>query len=74
MNAAYNIGYTFNWFYTDDKHIAYFNSGLNPVRAPHTDPLFPTWASYAWRGYHGAAAMTPASLTERRRRRARIRR
>ena len=64
MKAASNIQYTFNWFYTDDKHIAYFNSGLNPVRAPGTDPLFPTWAKYPWRGYHPAAAMTPASLTE----------
>ena len=27
------IGYTFNWFYVDDKDIAYFNSGNNPVRA-----------------------------------------
>ena len=44
INAANEIGYTFNWFYTDNKHIAYFNSGLNPVRAPHTDPLFPTWS------------------------------
>ena len=33
MKAASNVQYTFNWFYTDDKHIAYFNSGLNPVRA-----------------------------------------
>ncbi len=64
MKAASNVQYTFNWFYTDDKHIAYFNSGLNPVRAAGTDPLFPTWAKYPWRGYHGAAAMTPASLTE----------
>ncbi|HJS94494.1 MAG TPA: penicillin acylase family protein [Solirubrobacteraceae bacterium] len=64
MNAAYNIGYTFNWFYADDQHIAYFNSGQNPVRAPHTNPLFPTWAVDAWPGLHPAAAMTPASLTE----------
>ncbi len=64
FNAAYNIGYTFNWFYADDKHIAYFNSGLNPVRARHTDPLFPTWSRYAWRGYHASAELTPASLTE----------
>jgi acyl-homoserine lactone acylase PvdQ len=64
FNAAYKIQYTFNWFYADDKHIAYFNSGLNPVRAPHTNPLFPTWASFAWRGYHGAALITPSSLTE----------
>src|ERR1700748_1482565 len=64
MNAAYNIGYTFNWFYTDDQHIAYFNSGQNPVRAADTDPLFPTWAQDAWPGLHPAAQMTPASLTE----------
>jgi acyl-homoserine lactone acylase PvdQ len=64
MNAAYHIGYTFNWFYADDQHIAYFNSGQNPVRAPHTNPLFPTWAADAWPGLHPAAAMTPASLTE----------
>ena len=65
MNAASHIGYTFNWFYADDKHIAYFNSGQNPVRAPHTDPLFPSWAANVWAGYRGAAATTPASLVER---------
>ncbi|MHB8659281.1 MAG: penicillin acylase family protein [Solirubrobacteraceae bacterium] len=65
FNAAYEIGYTFNWFYTDDKHIAYYNSGLNPVRASNTDPLFPSWAQYGWRGYGGAVRTTPASLTER---------
>ncbi|MDQ6605864.1 MAG: penicillin acylase family protein, partial [Actinomycetota bacterium] len=64
FNAAYQIGYTFNWFYSDDKHIAYFNSGLNPVRAAGTDPLFPTYPQYGWRGYHPAAQLTPSSLTE----------
>jgi len=64
FDAADQIGYTFNWFYTDDKHIAYFNSGLNPVRARGTDPLFPSWASFAWRGYRGAAQTTPASIAE----------
>jgi acyl-homoserine lactone acylase PvdQ len=64
MNAAYHVGYTFNWFYTDDKNIAYFNSGLNPVRAANTDPLFPSWATDAWKGFHPAAQMTPASVTE----------
>ena len=64
FNAAYHIGYTFNFFYADDKHIAYFNAGLNPVRAPHTDPLFPSWASFTWRGYHPSAQLTPTSLTE----------
>ncbi len=65
MRDAYQIGYTFNWFYTDDKHIAYFNSGLNPVRAPNTNPLFPSWAKYAWPGLHPSAAVTPSSITER---------
>ena len=64
MNAAYKIGYTFNWFYANNKHIAYFNSGLNPVRAPYTDPLFPSWSAYAWKGLHPSARTTPASLTE----------
>ncbi len=64
MNAAYDVQYTFNWFYADNKNIAYFNSGLNPVRAANTDPLFPSWASAAWKGLQPAAQMTPASLTE----------
>lgn len=58
FNAAYKIGFTFNWFYVDDRHIAYFNSGLNPVRAPNTNPLFPVWSSLTWRGYD------PTTLTE----------
>ncbi len=63
FNAAYKIGYTFNWFYADNQHIAYFNSGQNPVRAPHTDPLFPTWSRYAWKGLSPSATVTPASST-----------
>jgi acyl-homoserine lactone acylase PvdQ len=64
FNAAYRIGYTFNWLYADPKHIAYYNSGLNPVRAPRTNPLFPTWASYSWQGYQPAPLMSPASQIE----------
>ena len=33
QRAASKIGFTFNWFYIDHSHIAYFNSGNNPVRA-----------------------------------------
>ena len=58
FNAAYQIGYTFNWFYIDSKHIAYFNSGHNPVRAPRTNPLFPTWSTFPWKDYD------PTTLTE----------
>ncbi len=64
FNAADRIGYTFNWFYTNNQHIAYFNSGLNPVRAPHTDPLFPSWSEFAWQGFNPSAQVTPASQTE----------
>jgi acyl-homoserine lactone acylase PvdQ len=42
------INFTFNWFYADDKDIAYFNSGNNPVRAAGTDPEFPTWGTGEW--------------------------
>jgi acyl-homoserine lactone acylase PvdQ len=61
FNAAYQIGYTFNWFYADDKHIGYFNSGHNPLRARHTDPLFPSWAADGWSGTQPSATVTPSS-------------
>jgi acyl-homoserine lactone acylase PvdQ len=54
QQAADHIGYAFNWFYTDSQHIAYFNAGLLPVRAPHTNPLFPTMSSYPWVGFDPA--------------------
>ena len=56
FNATSYIDYTFNWFFANPHHIAYYDSGLNPVRARHTDPLFPSWAHYAWRGYRGRAS------------------
>jgi acyl-homoserine lactone acylase PvdQ len=52
--AANRIGFAFNWFYVDSKHIAYFNAGLLPVRHPHTNPLFPTMARYPWVGFNPA--------------------
>jgi acyl-homoserine lactone acylase PvdQ len=63
-NAAYRIGYTFNWFFINSEHIAYFGSGQNPVRAADTDPLFPTWAKYTWKRFHASADPTPANTTE----------
>jgi len=56
--AASQIGYTFNWFYADSKHIAYFNSGANPVRAANTDPRLPVWGRFDWKGWN------PDSWTE----------
>src|SRR4051812_14852448 len=52
QRAANKIGYTFNWFYADSKHISYFNSGANPLRAKRTSQDFPVRARYAWRGWN----------------------
>ncbi|UDY24776.1 penicillin acylase family protein [Nocardioides sp. Kera G14] len=53
QEAASHIGYTFNWFYIDDEHTAYFNSGLDPQRATNVDPNLPVWgtAAYEWRNW-----------------------
>jgi len=51
QRAASKIGYTFNWFYADAEHIAYFNSGANPVRAARVNHDFPVAARHEWRGW-----------------------
>jgi len=50
--AASKIGFTFNWFYIDHSHIAYFNSGNNPVRAKRTSTHFPVSSAFAWRSWN----------------------
>ena len=47
---------TFNWTYVDSNDIAYYMSGLLPVRAPNVDPNFPSWGTgqWDWRGYEPA--------------------
>jgi acyl-homoserine lactone acylase PvdQ len=52
QRAAHKINYTFNWFYVDRDHIAYFNSGWNPVRHPRVDPNFPVMSRFAWRDFN----------------------
>ena len=54
QRAAHKIGYTFNWLYVDEKSVAYFNSGNNPVRPKNVDPNFPVRARqrFEWRGYN----------------------
>ena len=42
QRAFHGIDYTFNWFYVDDKDIAYFNSARLPRRANGVDPDLPT--------------------------------
>ena len=50
--AASKIGFTFNWFYADHSHIAYFNSGNNPVRAAGTSTHFPVSGEFEWRDWN----------------------
>jgi acyl-homoserine lactone acylase PvdQ len=44
--------FTFNWFYLDNKDIAYQLGGLHPLRARNTDPDLPVWGTgrWDWRG------------------------
>ena len=53
QRAASAIDYTFNWFYTDDRDISYFSSGLLPVRSRYVDYDLPHWSGkkYAWQGW-----------------------
>jgi acyl-homoserine lactone acylase PvdQ len=53
QRAAHKIDFTFNWFYADDRQIAYFNSGANPVRPDHVDQGFPVFGRRAneWEGW-----------------------
>ena len=59
----------FNWFYADDRDIAFFSSGRLPLRAPGTDPALPTAGTgeYDWRGFlpfagHAQAVNPPSGL------------
>ncbi|WP_338899144.1 penicillin acylase family protein [Streptomyces sp. TG1A-60] len=66
QKAVQHINYTFNWFYADSEHTAYYNSGDNPVRATGVDAEFPAWArpAYEWRGWNpttNTADYTPPS-------------
>ncbi len=53
QRLMHKINFTFNWFYADDRDIAYFNSGDNPVRAAGADPDLPNWGTgeYDWQGW-----------------------
>ena len=52
QKAASKVSYTFNWFYVNSRHIAYYNSGLNPIRAKGVDPNLPVWARHAFTWRH----------------------
>ena len=53
MQGAAEVGYTFNWFYVDDRDTGYFVSGLDPLRPRNVDPNLPTWGTgnAEWQGY-----------------------
>ncbi|MFD7279400.1 penicillin acylase family protein [Streptomyces sp. NPDC059862] len=66
QSAVQHINCTFNWFYADSEHTAYYNSGDNPVRANGVDAEFPAWArpAYEWRNWNpdtNTASYTPPS-------------
>jgi len=48
------MGYAFNWFYIDDKDIAYIDPGFEPVRAKGLNPNFPVWGTpkLEWKGWN----------------------
>jgi hypothetical protein len=53
MASAAKIGFTFNWFYVDDRDTGYFVSGLDPIRPSNVDPNLPTWGTGVseWQGF-----------------------
>ncbi len=64
QQAAGDVGYAFNWFYVNSTDAAYYDSGLNPVRASGADPNLPVRAdpAYEWQGWDpdtNTAAYTP---------------
>jgi acyl-homoserine lactone acylase PvdQ len=52
---------TFNWFYVDASNIAYFNSGLLPIRAAGIHPDLPQWGTgeFDWQ-QTGTGRINPA--------------
>ena len=52
FDAAYNIGYTFNWFYADDKHIALLQLGPQPGSGAAHRPAVPDLGRERVAGHH----------------------
>ena len=69
LRTMNGVEFSFNWFYADDRDIAFFSSGRLPDRAPGTDSALPTVGTgdYDWRGYvpfaaHARAVNPPPGL------------
>jgi acyl-homoserine lactone acylase PvdQ len=65
---AMMMGYAFNWFYIDNKDIAYIDPGYEPVRAKNLNPNFPVWAKpkFEWKNWN-SDTWTSARATEKQR-------
>ena len=51
-----DINFAFNWFYADDRDIAWTLSGWYPRRAKGTHPDFPAWGTgrWDWQGFNSS--------------------
>ena len=58
LQTMNRVEFSFNWFYADNRDIAFFSSGRLPLRAPGSDPALPTdgTGAHDWGGYVGFAA------------------
>jgi acyl-homoserine lactone acylase PvdQ len=57
LRTMNRVEFSFNWFYADDRDIAFFSSGRLPLRAPGVDAALPTdgTGDHDWRGFLGFA-------------------
>ncbi len=54
--SASNIDFTFNWMYAGRTNIAFYESGLDPIRPSDINPNLPIWGTSSktmWTGYLG---------------------
>lgn len=67
QRAFGRFNFTFNWFYVDDRDIAYMLGGDHPIRPAGVDPSLPIWdgPENAWQGMLSFAdtpkAISPSS-------------
>lgn len=68
QQAMDTVNFAFNWFYADDRDIAFFQSGWYPRRARGVDHNLPAWGTgeWDWRGFdperHMAARLPFSAL------------
>ena len=57
LQTMNRVEFSFNWFYADNRDIAFFSSGRLPLRSPGSDPALPTdgTGDHDWRGFLGFA-------------------